>query len=123
MIGVRVEWCKARARVNRWSEEVELLLEEMRRVIEFLKWQAEWWGGQVSSRSLGSVVDQEGLAAYARRQAALRLSLVTSFQHLWRDVPMFVIAALDIPQGSEDAAPTIDARPQLHDDFLPQSNY
>ena len=117
MIGVRIEWCKARARVNRWSEEVELLLEEMRRVIEFLKWQAEWWGGRASSRSLGSVVDQEGLTAYACRQAALRLSLATSFQHLWRDVPMFVIAAQDIPQVSEDVVPTIDARPQLYDNL------
>jgi hypothetical protein len=103
--------------MNRWSEEVELLLEEMRRVIEFLKWQAEWWGGRANSRSLESAVDQEGLAAYACRQAALRLSLVASFQHLWRDVPMFVIAALDIPQSSEDVAPTIDARPQLHDNL------
>ncbi|OJA20624.1 hypothetical protein AZE42_14183 [Rhizopogon vesiculosus] len=38
--------------MSRWSEEVELLLEEMQRVIEFLKWQAEWWGGRASSRSL-----------------------------------------------------------------------
>ncbi|KAG1866481.1 hypothetical protein C8R48DRAFT_747671 [Suillus tomentosus] len=62
---VRVEWCKARARANRWSEEVELLLEEMRRVIVFLKWQAEWWGGRRSSRASESVAEQEGLAAYA----------------------------------------------------------
>ncbi|KAG1721861.1 uncharacterized protein EDB91DRAFT_1210239 [Suillus paluster] len=40
---VRLEWCKARAHAHRWSEEVELLLEEMRRVIVFLKWQAAWW--------------------------------------------------------------------------------
>ncbi|KAG2158728.1 uncharacterized protein EDB93DRAFT_1245960 [Suillus bovinus] len=38
---IRVEWCKAHAHANCWSEEVELLLEEMWRVIVFLKWQAE----------------------------------------------------------------------------------
>ncbi|KAG2130405.1 uncharacterized protein EDB93DRAFT_1243278 [Suillus bovinus] len=45
---VRVEWCKACARANRWSEEVELLLKEMRRVIVSLRWQAEWWSGTIS---------------------------------------------------------------------------
>ncbi|KAG1888957.1 uncharacterized protein F5891DRAFT_1216956 [Suillus fuscotomentosus] len=112
---VRVEWCKARARVNRWSEEVDLLLEEMRRVTEFLKWQAGWWGEWVNARVLESA-EQEGVAAYAYRQAALRTSLVASFQHLWRDVPKSVIA-LSIPMDSEDVPPTIDARPRLHDDL------
>ncbi|KAN0079965.1 hypothetical protein V8E55_009531 [Tylopilus felleus] len=34
---VRMEWCKARAHVMHWGEEVALLLEEMRRVLEFLR--------------------------------------------------------------------------------------
>ncbi|KAG0691527.1 hypothetical protein DFH29DRAFT_1010861 [Suillus ampliporus] len=38
--GVRIEWCKSRARALRWSEEVELLREEMRRVLQFFAWQA-----------------------------------------------------------------------------------
>ncbi|KAG2031785.1 hypothetical protein BDR03DRAFT_936229 [Suillus americanus] len=114
---VRVEWCKARARVNRWSEEVELLLEEMRRVIEFLKWQAGWWSGRASARVMESTAEQEGVTAYACRQAALRLSLIASFQHLWRDVPRHVIAALNIPMDSDNDPPTIDARPQLHNDL------
>ncbi|KAG2030597.1 hypothetical protein BDR03DRAFT_1016987 [Suillus americanus] len=41
--GVRVEWCKARARAMRWAEEVELLQEEMCRVLQFFWWQATWW--------------------------------------------------------------------------------
>ncbi|KAG1790740.1 hypothetical protein EV424DRAFT_1476101 [Suillus variegatus] len=99
---VRVEWCKARARANRWSEEVELLLEEMRRVIVFLKWQAEWWGGRRSSRASESAAEQEGLAVYACRQATLRLSLVASFQTLWKDVPKFPWACA--PFASVDLA-------------------
>ncbi|KAG2093727.1 uncharacterized protein F5147DRAFT_747879 [Suillus discolor] len=60
-----LEWCKAHARANRWSEEVELLLKEMRRVIAFLRWQAEWWSERHSSQVPESPAEQEGLAAYA----------------------------------------------------------
>ncbi|KAF7295224.1 CxC2 domain-containing protein [Mycena indigotica] len=34
---MRVEWAKARARKERWNEEVELLREEMKRVMRSLK--------------------------------------------------------------------------------------
>lgn len=37
---LHIEWCKSQARARRWSEEVALLLEEMRRVTAFLDWQA-----------------------------------------------------------------------------------
>jgi hypothetical protein len=47
---VRVEWCKARARAMHWSEEVELLQEEMRRVLQFFGWQATWWDSQREHR-------------------------------------------------------------------------
>ncbi|KAG1869682.1 hypothetical protein C8R48DRAFT_746879 [Suillus tomentosus] len=38
---MRVEWAKARARSLRWSEEVLLLKEEMRRVRQYLDWRAQ----------------------------------------------------------------------------------
>ncbi|KAG2078357.1 hypothetical protein BDR04DRAFT_1124244 [Suillus decipiens] len=66
VIGICMEWCKVHARVNRWSEEVKLLLEEMQRVVVFLKWQAEWWSGQAT--------DEEGAVAYAYHQAAMMVS-------------------------------------------------
>ncbi|KAG2143995.1 hypothetical protein BD769DRAFT_1383033 [Suillus cothurnatus] len=44
--GVRTEWCKSCVRALRWSEEVELLREEMRRVLEFFTWQQAWWEEQ-----------------------------------------------------------------------------
>ncbi|RDX44815.1 hypothetical protein OH76DRAFT_1328515, partial [Lentinus brumalis] len=40
---LRVEWCKARARAQRWTEECELLQEEMRRVLQYHEWRADWW--------------------------------------------------------------------------------
>ncbi|KAG1857808.1 hypothetical protein F4604DRAFT_1685104 [Suillus subluteus] len=44
--GVQIEWCKSRARALQWLEEVELLREEMCRVLQFFAWQGAWWGGQ-----------------------------------------------------------------------------
>ncbi|KDQ23111.1 hypothetical protein PLEOSDRAFT_1017784, partial [Pleurotus ostreatus PC15] len=40
---LRIEWCKTRARAQRWQEECVLLGEEMRRVLEFHRWQAKEW--------------------------------------------------------------------------------
>lgn len=39
---VRVEWAKAKARRDRWTEEVELLREKMRRVLQSLEWRERW---------------------------------------------------------------------------------
>ncbi|KAJ6459377.1 hypothetical protein C8R47DRAFT_1081340 [Mycena vitilis] len=44
---IRVEWAKARARADRWQEELILLEEEMRRVLEFCSWKARWWEARV----------------------------------------------------------------------------
>jgi hypothetical protein len=69
----------------RWSEEVQLLQEEMRRVLAFLKWQSEWWGKR--GGDLSHVVDpfiKEGMIAYRERQASLRLALRERFQNLWQ---------------------------------------
>ncbi|KIK33973.1 hypothetical protein CY34DRAFT_98753 [Suillus luteus UH-Slu-Lm8-n1] len=63
--GVRIEWCKSRARALRWSEEVELLKEEMRRVLQFFAWQAAWWEEQGNRRVGECTAHIEGLQAYA----------------------------------------------------------
>ena len=43
---MRVEWAKTKARADHWHEEVFLVSEEMRCVLYFLQWKAEWWAGQ-----------------------------------------------------------------------------
>ncbi|OAX31006.1 hypothetical protein K503DRAFT_704426, partial [Rhizopogon vinicolor AM-OR11-026] len=82
--GVRVEWCKARARAMRWSEEVELLQEEMRRVLQFFGWQATWWDSQKERRFIEPTEERDGLRAYAARQASLRHDLRQNFSRLWK---------------------------------------
>ncbi|KAJ6575811.1 hypothetical protein B0H10DRAFT_1837609 [Mycena sp. CBHHK59/15] len=64
---LRIEWARTRARAWRWTEEVDLLEEEMRRVLEFLKWRAGWWMSLVDQRPevVEDVVLQEGFTAYA----------------------------------------------------------
>ncbi|KAF7965473.1 hypothetical protein HWV62_43305 [Athelia sp. TMB] len=81
---LRIEWCKMRARAMRWSEEVLLLREEMRRVQAFFAWHACWWEQQADRLPDLSVEDDEGIAAYAARQAFVRRSMARSFDTLWR---------------------------------------
>ncbi|KAJ7509946.1 hypothetical protein B0H11DRAFT_1900369 [Mycena galericulata] len=72
---IRIEWTKSRARADRWKEEVILLEEEMRRVLEFCAWKARWWDQRVApARGEGRAPITpelaEGLCAYALAQAA-----------------------------------------------------
>ncbi|KAG2119820.1 uncharacterized protein F5147DRAFT_742104 [Suillus discolor] len=81
--GVRIEWCKSHARALRWSEEVELLREEMRRVLQFFTWQAAWWEERGRHNVGECAADAEGLQAYATQQANLRHRLAEHFRVLW----------------------------------------
>jgi len=80
------------ARAMRWAEEVELLQEEMRRVLCFLMWHENWW----HKKGAISLPDNnaEGLVAYAGRQAQLRRDLTECFQSTWKEhLPTTIPAA------------------------------
>ncbi|KAJ7084884.1 hypothetical protein B0H15DRAFT_951369 [Mycena belliarum] len=81
---VRVEWSKAKARKERWEEEVMILREEMKRVLRFLRWRSLWWEKRRGARR-GAVRDdvQTGLEAYAARQAALHREIARRFKTMW----------------------------------------
>ncbi|KAK6981487.1 CxC2 domain-containing protein [Favolaschia claudopus] len=105
---LRVEWAKTRARAHRWTEEVDLLEEEMRRVLQFLEWKAGWWTGLVGQREavVSDAVLNEGFTAYARRQSRTQLDLRARFQANWRDVPAYIQMGRDsvsaIPEEEDD---------------------
>ncbi|KAJ7572679.1 hypothetical protein C8J56DRAFT_806785 [Mycena floridula] len=80
---LRLQWLRSRARANRWSEELLLLIEEMCRVLETFAWQANWWKNQQNRREVNLALS-EGLNAYAKRQAFLKEELSRQFQYLWR---------------------------------------
>ena len=80
---LRVEWAKSRARAHRAKEEVLLLREEMRRVLEYLEWKAKWWTLQAGLRSVDTGLS-EGLHSYAEVQSQLQHSLVNHFRSIWK---------------------------------------
>ncbi|KAI6168037.1 hypothetical protein EDD17DRAFT_1773109 [Pisolithus thermaeus] len=84
-----IEWCKARARAHRWAEEVDLLLEEKQRTLQFLKWDATHWAERAEAITDQDKPLNEGLRAYAECQANICRRLGVSFTHTWRDVQEF----------------------------------
>jgi hypothetical protein len=80
---LQVEWAKVLARKQRWEEEVLLIQEEMRRVVKFHKWKAEWWRGQAGHHSDTSASVIHGVTAYAEKQAYLCECLAQSCVAIW----------------------------------------
>jgi len=91
----------------RWLEEVQLLVEEMRRVLQFLQWKSRFWElradflqhdiGTVEETTTDLVGDHrllahriEGAKAYSLRQASIQRGLHDHFRSLWRSIPELV---------------------------------
>jgi hypothetical protein len=85
--GLRLQWCRARARALRWSEEVCLIKEEMRRVLAYSSWFGQWWMDQATRHRREGLRNplSEGLSAYAFRQANIRFQMREYFANLWID--------------------------------------
>ena len=101
----------------RYVEQVELLLEEMRRVLAFLEWDGNRWNTralcapqsvndacQPSASSENNGPLEEGLRAYALRQASVvRQRLFATFAKQWHDIPAFIdIADRELASGEEE---------------------
>ena len=80
---LHVEWAKAKARADRWEEEVILLDEEMRRVLVFCQWKESWWMEQAPLRQGLSRALEEGLQAYAGEQADMEKQIRISWTAKW----------------------------------------
>ncbi|KAK0471641.1 hypothetical protein IW261DRAFT_1344265 [Armillaria novae-zelandiae] len=74
---LRIEWCKSRARAQRWQEECELLAEEIRRVKVTFQFHEKVWKDRAEK------VDLLGARAYALKQAALWQELEKSAAEQW----------------------------------------
>lgn len=83
-IGLRCEWAKSKARADRWDEEVQLVIEEMQRVLAFLEWKASWWDRQGKAQLNVSHDILQGACAYAAKQAYVNRALAASFEMCWR---------------------------------------
>jgi hypothetical protein len=75
----------------RWSEELRLLEEEMRRVLAYLDWDIGVWRNRALDVGRNwpstSKAHAEGLIAYACRQAWIRGCLKADFEFKWVDAP------------------------------------
>ncbi|KAF9782642.1 hypothetical protein BJ322DRAFT_1022239 [Thelephora terrestris] len=88
----RLEWSKARARAARWSKEVLLLREEMRRVLAFLRWKSNDWLRNGDPHTISPLTDcpyqLEGLRAYAYRQANVFGDIHDHFLSVWKGLEL-----------------------------------
>ncbi|KAJ7198757.1 hypothetical protein GGX14DRAFT_536593 [Mycena pura] len=83
---IRIEWTKARARADRWREELIYVEEEMCRTLDFGTWKAGWWDKRRQARSGVSAELAEGLYAYASEQAARERYWVAEWGVQWKDL-------------------------------------
>ncbi|KAJ7678748.1 hypothetical protein B0H14DRAFT_2655745 [Mycena olivaceomarginata] len=82
---LRIEWAKARAKAMCYTEETDLLEEEMRRVLQFFQWRADWWRARVGSRAARQdKALREGHGSYALKQAACQDGMRAGFENQWR---------------------------------------
>ena len=105
---LHVEWSKSRACVNRTTEEVLRLKEEMRRVLEMLHSEEVDW---ISRKTLHSGITKdlaEGVTALCIDQASIKCTLATHFRKLWKapladEAPESdVSGAIQEPVGADD---------------------
>ncbi|KAJ7763723.1 hypothetical protein B0H16DRAFT_1661737 [Mycena metata] len=83
-LALRVEWCKAYARMRRWYEDIVLVEEEMRRTIQYGYWEAGEWIKRSTARTDGvDEVLQEGLKAYALEQVHREAMTCDQLKEKW----------------------------------------
>ena len=82
---MRIEWAKALARKMRWTEEVYIVEEEMRRVLRTLDHEIRKWRKRADHVLLQHLREDEasGRRAYGMRQASSLSHLKKAFEFLW----------------------------------------
>ena len=83
---MRTEWAQTRARMCRWSEELLIIQEEMRRVLAYFEWKSSWWLEQANRRTGTESSVQSGVMAYAHKQSTLCLRMAARCAEHWLPV-------------------------------------
>ncbi|KAF8197285.1 hypothetical protein K438DRAFT_1585309, partial [Mycena galopus ATCC 62051] len=93
---LRVEWCKAQARSDRYDEEVRLLREEMRRTIAYGQAMARLWDDLALAELPGASAElTEGRCAYAAEHASVERARCADLENRWRGILQRAGAYLD----------------------------
>ena len=86
-VALCVKWAKAQEWAKRYEEEVELVVEEMRRTLVFLEWKVKEWISFTISPPLGdSAIDVmmvNGIAVYTKKQADIQRRMAKLFFEDW----------------------------------------
>ena len=77
---IRVEWCRLQERLSRFEEEVELTVEEMRRVLTFFEWKACEWEASSTSRDGLATIDGQTKIGISSPYTISKGTLTTSLQ-------------------------------------------
>lgn len=87
-LSIRAHWARCQARAERYEEEVQLTVEEMRRTLEFFRWKSRWWLSLQDTRPNSAAPPDpqvvHGLRACSHRQASVYSSLVNIYVEYWR---------------------------------------
>ena len=113
-----MEWAKAKARADRWEEEVVLLDEEMCRVLEFCQWKASWWAEQVPRREALPAPLTEGLKAYAAEQADMEHRISLSWTAKWTVARKLARPIIRAVLGEVPVVPAREATDSLDIDII-----
>jgi hypothetical protein len=81
-----VEWARAKARADRWTEEAILTTEEMRRNIAYAKHAQERWSSIAYNQAEGDLAVVEGKRGYAAKRARYECDLIATFPGKWQRV-------------------------------------
>ena len=129
---LRAEWAKAQERAKHFEEEVELIVEEMRRTLGFLEWKAKEWKSFATSLPSGaSAIDtatSDGVTAYANKQADIQLKLATTFiddwYHILAQLPSNIEWLKKYPRPTEIKRRRLISNVQLYhsDQYNPQTD-
>ncbi|KAL1671278.1 hypothetical protein EV122DRAFT_226842 [Schizophyllum commune] len=112
---LRVEYLKSKARRDRHREELQLLLEEMRRVIETNRADASDWRVRASTRSTSDGNLQEGLRSYALEHAARADARAGRLETQWAEVRARAEDALALRFSGVHALQESEAQQELED--------
>lgn len=83
---LRIEWAKARARRDRWIEDVTRVRHQMDHSVRYCRWKALWWRTQVARRPDLTPALAEGLKAYALEHAAHEDDLAARWLTAWEPI-------------------------------------
>lgn len=111
---MQVEWAQCVARADHWEEEVMLLQEEMRWVMQFLEWRSRNWLSKVDPRpDTITPAIHAGISAYAKKQGSIFHSLAIRFCQRW----YLMLLSLSLPHAWATEFLNTHGAPLVNSDF------